>query len=327
MEVQPVLKNHCVKCHGLDGTIEGEIDLLQLNAGNLDGHIELLGSIVKVLDFNEMPPEEEPAVDPQRRQRVIVELKHILNSLESSGATYPNAPIRRMNRLQYNNAVTDLFDLKCIVFTLPERMMREHKQYFKPETGKMADVVTVGTRPLGKSQMIERRLAGVAAFPQDLRAENGFDNRGDHLSMSPLLMESFLKLGQSITQSPDFVKRNVGIWNSFFEPPATELDKKLEAQKRLEPFLSRAFRRPVETELLDRYTRFVNGQLDAGIGFTDAMKAAAAATISSPKFLYLYDKSSREDSLESVDSFEMASRLSFFLWGSIPDETLLNLAA
>lgn len=63
MEVQPVLKNHCVKCHGLDGTIEGEIDLLQLNAGNLDGHIELLGSIVKVLDFNEMPPEEEPAVD------------------------------------------------------------------------------------------------------------------------------------------------------------------------------------------------------------------------------------------------------------------------
>ena len=326
-EVQPVLKNHCVKCHGLDGTIEGEVDLLQLNAGNLDGNIELLGSIVKVLDFNEMPPEEEPAVDPQRRQRVIVELKHILNSMESPGATYPNAPIRRMNRLQYNNAVTDLFDLKCIVFTLPERMMREHKQYFKPETGKMADVVTVGNRPLGKSQMIERRLAGVAAFPQDLRAENGFDNRGDHLSMSPLLMESFLKLGQSITQSPDFVKRNVGIWTSFFEPPAVKLDQKLAARQRLEPFLRRAFRRPVETELLDRYTRFVTGQLDAGIGFTDAMNSAAAAAISSPKFLYLYDKSSREDSLESVDSFEMASRLSFFLWGSIPDETLLNLAA
>ena len=70
-----------------------------------------------------------------------------------------------MNRFQYNNAVVDLFDLKCIVFTLPERMMREHKDYFKPETGKMADMVTVGSRPLGKSQMIEQRLAGVAAFP------------------------------------------------------------------------------------------------------------------------------------------------------------------
>ena len=48
--------------------------------------------------------------------------------------------------------------------------------------------------------MIENRLAGVAAFPQDLRAEHGFDNRGDHLSLS-LLMESFLKLAQSIVES------------------------------------------------------------------------------------------------------------------------------
>ena len=86
--------------------------------------------------------------------------------------------------------------------------MREHGNYFKPETGKMAENVTVGSRPLGKSQMIEKRLAGVAAFPQDLRAEHGFDNRGDHLSLSPLLMESFLKLGQSVVESDDFKPGN-----------------------------------------------------------------------------------------------------------------------
>ena len=40
--------------------------------------------------------------------------------------------------------------------------------------------------------------------------------------MSPLLMEAFLKLGQSITQSPDFVQRNIGIWKTFFEPPKTK---------------------------------------------------------------------------------------------------------
>ncbi|MCP4508196.1 MAG: DUF1587 domain-containing protein, partial [Fuerstiella sp.] len=185
---------------------------------------------------------------------------------------------RRMNRFQYNNAVVDLFDLKNIVFTLPERMMREHKGYFKPETGKMADVVTVGSRPLGKSQMIERRLAGVAAFPQDLRAEHGFDNRGDHLSLSPLLMESFLKLGQSITQSPDFVAANVGIWKTFFAPPGEGTDSVAEVRRRLEAFLVRAFRRPVEDELLDRYVGFVSEQLGAGIGFSEAMKSVAAAT-------------------------------------------------
>ena len=112
----------------------------------------------------------------------------------------------------------------------------------------MADVVTVGSRPLGKSQLIEQRLAGVAAFPQDLRAEHGFDNRGDHLSLSPLLMESFLKLGQSITQSPDFNAKNVGIWKKFFAPPAEEIDRESEVRVRLEPFLSRAFRRPIDEE-------------------------------------------------------------------------------
>ena len=205
--------------------------------------------------------------------------------------------------------------------------MREHKGYFKPDTGRMADVVTVGSRPLGKSQMIERRLAGVAAFPQDLRAEHGFDNRGDHLSLSPLLMESFLKLGQSITQSPDFVPKNVGIWNEFFAPPSERVDQGTALRLRLEAFLERAFRRPPDGDLLDRYVGFGSSQLDLGMSFPDVMKSLAAATISSPKFLYLYDKSSESETAEAIDDFELASRLSFFLWGSLPDSVLLELAA
>ena len=60
----------------------------------------------------------------------------------------------------------------------------------------VVDKVVVGNRPLGKSQLIEPRLGGVAAFPQDLRAEHGYDNQADHLSLSPLLMEAFLNLGR-----------------------------------------------------------------------------------------------------------------------------------
>jgi hypothetical protein len=174
--------------------------------------------------------------------------------------------------------------------------------------------------------MIERRLAGVGAFPQDLRAEHGFDNRGDHLSLSPLLMEAFLKLGQSVTQSPDFAPKNVGIWKSFFEAPPSESDQKVEVRRRLELFLTRAFRRSVEPALLGRYVRFADQQLASSIAFTDVMKLVAAATISSPRFLYLYDKSGSSETAESIDDFELASRLSFFLWGSIPDQELLELA-
>jgi hypothetical protein len=206
-------------------------------------------------------------------------------------------------------------------------MMRDHGGYFQPASGKMPDTVRVGSRPLGKSQMIEPRLAGVAAFPQDLRAEHGFDNRGDHLSLSPLLMESFLALGQSITQSPDFTAKRVGIWNSFFAPPAAGIDPDSEVRERLRPFLHHAFRRPVDEPILDRYTAFASRRLAAGSSFTDAMKSVSAAVISSPRFLYLYDQSGTPGTTAPLNDYDLASRLSFFLWGSIPDQSLLDLAA
>ena len=326
--IAPTIQKHCGKCHGANADeVEGDLNLLKLKSADLHEDAELVHSLIEVLDLEEMPPEGEPPLAPNIRKQMISGLQTILHAAVSNQKSLPHTPIRRMNRFQYNNAVTDLFELKCIVFTLPERMMREHKGYFKPETGRMAETVTVGSRPLGKSQMIERRLAGVAAFPQDLRAEHGFDNRGDHLSLSPLLMEAFLKLGQSITQSPDFNPRNVGIWKTFFEPPAANVDQQGEVRRRLEPFLTRAFRRTVELSLLDRYLEFVSKQLASGVGFTDAMKSVAAATIASPKFLYLYDKSGQSETAGTIDDFELASRLSFFLWGSLPDRELLELAS
>jgi hypothetical protein len=326
-----VFQSHCVKCHGQDGKVKGKVNLLEIGShSELTAKPELLGELIEVIEFEEMPPEDEEQLDPGERGKLLANLKALRQQSAATGLGFRPTPIRRMNRFQYNNAVIDLFELRCIVFTLPERMMRGHKDYFKPETGMMADTVTVGSRPLGKSQMIEPRLAGVAAFPQDLRAEHGFDNQADHLSLSPLLMESFLKLGRSITESPDFTPRNVGIWESFFLAPAADLDEVGEARRRLGPFLTRAFRRPVDEAVLERYTAFVAQRLADGTGFTGAMKSAAAAAISSPKFLYLYDRSAApaggQSAAEPLDGFALASRLSFFLWASIPDQPLLDLA-
>ena len=326
--VVDLLQKHCVQCHGQDGKVKGKVDLLGIDSADaLLKHPELLEELVAVIDFEEMPPEDEPQMEPAERKKLLAELERLLEESVATTEALTHTPIRRMNRFQYNNAVVDLFDLNCIVFTLPERMMREHKNYFQPETGKMEEKVMVGSRPLGKSQLIERRLAGVAAFPQDLRAEHGFDNQADHLSLSPLLMEEFLKLGQSITQSKDFGPESVGIWNQFFEAPATGVDQKEAVRERLGSFLMKAFRRPVDASVTNRYVGFVHHQLEAGVDFPTAMKAVAAAIISSPKFLYLYDKSSEDEGAQPIDDFELASRLSFFLWGSLPDESLLDLAA
>ncbi len=335
--VEKTLTQKCFHCHSAADEVNGELDLAKsFETGAFSKDAEVLQAVLDVIQSGEMPPDDEPLLDAVDRERLEASLRSELKRTLSAVEQPNSAPIRRMNRFQYNNAVTDLFQLNCIVFTLPERMMREHKGYFQPASGKMATTVTVGCRPLGKSQLIEPRLAGVAPFPQDLRAEHGFDNQGDHLSLSPLLMEAFLKLGRSITQSRNFDPKSVGIWNEMFEAPsqtgATASSDGVEnsLRDRLDMLLTLAFRGPPPAEQLARYVAFAEAKLASGASFSETMKAVAAAVIASPKFLYLYEQSpeSSTDSpaLHPLDDLELASRLSFFLWGSIPDQELIDLA-
>jgi len=327
-----LFKARCVECHGKGGKVKGKLNLLKVN---LAGDLERLEAIIEVLEAREMPPESEPELDEQKRDAVVAELRGVLRAALAKDAGFAPTPIRRMNRLQYNNAVQDLLQLKVSVFPLPEKMMRDRSGYFakalaaKPP--KMPDAVTVSSRPLGKSGLIEPRLAGVGPFPQDPRAEHGFDNRGDHLSLSPFLLEAFFKLSRRIVQSQNFGPRTVGIWETFFVPPANGEAKETKAvvRTRLELFLKRAFRRPAPKALVDRYTRYVHTQLDSGVEFTEAMTEIVSAVLSSPRFLYLYDQPALKKNgkgLEPLDGYDLASRLSFFFWGSIPDDELLRLA-
>ena len=322
------IRERCVTCHGEDGTVEGNVNLSRIKtASDLNADLALIGKLQEVIDLRLMPPDKVDRLDDETRRQMLAELKSLLRVAIESQPERVRTPIRRMNRFQYNNAVQDLFRLNVEVFPLPERMLREHGNYFQPAAGKMPDEVKAGSRPLGKSQMIERRLGGVTAFPQDLRAENGFDNRGDHLTLSPLLLESFLRLGRSIVESPDFNAKTVGIWGDFFaEPESSESSNRDSAiRERLAVFLRQAFRRPVDNETLDRYATYAESRLAAGDSRVDAMKAVAAAMVASPRFFYLYDLAGSDDATQ-LDDFNLASRLSFFLWGSIPDDELLQLA-
>ncbi len=321
-----LFKARCVECHGKGGKVKGKLNLLKVN---LAGDLERLEAIIEVLEEREMPPESEPELDEQKREAAVAELRGVLRAALAKDAGFAPTPIRRMNRLQYNNAVQDLLQLKVSVFPLPEKMMRDRSGYFakalRAKPPRMPDAVTVSSRPLGKSGLIEPRLAGVGPFPQDPRAEHGFDNRGDHLSLSPFLLEAFFNLSRRIVQSQNFGPRTVGIWESFFVAPANG-EAKAVVRGRLAPFLQRAFRRPAPKALVDRYTRYVHTQLDAGVEFTEAMKEVVSAVLSSPRFLYLYDQPATSKGLEPLDGYDLASRLSFLFWGSIPDDELLRLA-
>ena len=99
--------------------------------------------------------------------------------------------------------------------------MRRRDDYFHPQTKKMPAQVRISSRPLSKDIDNQRPegFRGVASFPQDKRAEHGFDNRADHLTLSPLLMESFLKLSQTIVESPDLNPKECRSWDWLFAPP------------------------------------------------------------------------------------------------------------
>ena len=318
------LSSHCIDCHGEDG--EADIDLRQLIQGQEESP-QLIELVHHVIHLHEMPPEEMDQPSKKDRVRMADDLQHLLVEKTQHSKPPHQQSLRRMNRFQFHNAVTDLFELKVAVFALPERVARVYQDYFDPAKGKLPETVGVGNRPLGKSQLIEPRLAGVTPFPQDLRAEHGFDTQADHLSLSPLLMEAFLSLGQSIVQSKDFTKKNVGVWEDLFALPKKNLGTENELiESRLRGFLTHAFRHPVDKETLGRYVAFVNTERSKGMAFEDAMKAVAAAAIASPRFLYIYNATDQNAAENELDPYSFASRLSFFLWGSIPDEQLLSAA-
>jgi len=95
--------------------------------------------------------------------------------------------------------------------------------------------------------------------------------------------------------------------------------------------LPRAFRRNVPPEEVSTITDFVAAEFAAGESFHDAVRAGIVAVLCSPKFLYLIEPSKSDDSKPStarpLNDWEIASRLSYFLWSSMPDEELFQLAS
>ena len=326
-KLHSVFRERCVVCHGQHGSPSGDVNLFRIkSAADLTANPELIRDLVNVLESGVMPPAGLPPLPREQHRQVVGELRKLLHAAVRTQPVQTRTPMRRMNRFQYGNAVQDLFELQVDVFALPERMLRAYG-YFRPDTGRMPEQLKAGSRTLGKSQLIDKRLAGVAPFPQDLRAEHGFDNRGDHLSLSPLLMESFLRLSRSIVESADFNEETCGSCGNLFAPPPAPEDIPETVTESLRKFLTKAFRRPVDRALQDRYADYVMARIESGDSFADGMKAAASAALASPRFLYLYEGSSTGTDAVPVDDLELASRLSFFLWGSIPDQTLVDLAA
>jgi len=111
----------------------------------------------------------------------------------------------------------------------------------------------------------------------------------------------------------------------FICNPADMADRRPCAQRIVTNLAERAFRRPVSAEDLGALMAFydagsADGDFDRGI------RDALSAVLASPHFLYRAETGAQSGTT-NLDDVELASRLSFFIWGSLPDAQLLELAA
>ena len=97
-----------------------------------------------------------------------------------------------------------------------------------------------------------------------------------------------------------------------------------DARKILARLLPRAFRHPVSDEQIGRYVGFMQEMLERGYTFEAALRVGLRAVLSSPEFLFLSEPAT--GSPGRIDDYALASRLSYFLWSSMPDAELLERA-
>ncbi|PQO45713.1 DUF1592 domain-containing protein [Blastopirellula marina] len=86
-----------------------------------------------------------------------------------------------------------------------------------------------------------------------------------------------------------------------------------------------AFRRPAETDEVDDYFAIVESEIAAGADFRQAMKTAMLAILCSKNFLFVVE-GDLEQPQADLNDFEIAARLSYLLWSTMPDEELFALA-
>ncbi len=179
-----------------------------------------------------------------------------------------------------------------------------------------------------------RELTGLDIRPADNFSPDpgsyGFDNIGAALTLSPVLIEQYHKAAREIAAAI----LQTGAPSSADLHPLLVVDAKLADKPReaarqiVSRFASRAFRRPVETDYVDRLMAIYDVAIQHGTDHRQAVEHQLKAVLISPRFLIRLE-ASQPDQTEPwpVDDYELASRLSYFLWSGPPDETLLKLAA
>ena len=287
MSVRVVLQAHCVKCHGPEKS-KGQIDFTQFK----DQPAALIADEVwermsEVLAAGEMPPKGEAPLDAHAKETLLEWYRATFKAV-TEPVPGP-ASVRRLTRREYQNSLEDLLGIR-----LHQQLAKDGFRYMKPPP-----------------TIVEKLL------PADPPGASGFNNDASVLSFDAAAVVKHLSIAQYAVGQLDSVK---GARELVFGSDT-------KAAPILKRFARRAFRRQVTDSGLAAYLRISEERLEAGESLDRAVKDAVAAMLTSSKFLFRVEQNRPEAKATwRVDDFELATRLSYFLWSSTPDEELLQAA-
>ncbi|SEJ49461.1 Planctomycete cytochrome C [Cyclobacterium xiamenense] len=303
-EIIPVLKKNCYSCHNV-GNPKGGVNLERYEEeGRIIKDGQLWLKVVDQVRTKEMPPSNKPALNEEEYHVLVEGINGILiKSLEKK--TPGKVVIRRLSHTEYEYTVQDLM-------------------------GIFYDAV--------------RR------FPADGSGGGGFDNQGGSLFFTPLKMERYYDAAEEIVTSafedpskwanlvPVPYRQN--LWQRFINWLAPKFMADFEplnppekaAEKVIFPFASKAFRRLIKVEEKEKFLDLF-GKIYASmpektdpLRFDQSVAEVFKAILISPSFLYKMEEEPVGNEPVPLGDFELASRLSYFLWSSMPDDTLFQLA-
>jgi hypothetical protein len=162
-------------------------------------------------------------------------------------------------------------------------------------------------------------------LPADGAGGQGFDNAAEVLFLSPLLAEKYMdaaKQALEFAMRDSRARQRIGVVE-----PGPGVTPAQAAENILTGFLPRAFRRPVAPAEREPFlSLFRHAQKDR-LTFDSSVAYMLRGVLMAPQFIFRVEAANSGSSARLVDDYELASRLSYFLWGSMPDEMLFDLAS
>jgi hypothetical protein len=328
-KIQPLLEKHCLSCHGAERP-RGQFNLRSLLREARAGDLPKWKKVWELVKSGQMPPSDQAQPTAEERERLTSWIESTFANQTLAGHPDPG-PLhpRRLNVREYRNTLRDLATSKGNA--LPRRVA-----YVPKKDGTINMYQAIVPPPEHPCAFVSRTL------PQDT-SEGGFDTIGENLSIPPFLMEKYLRCSKRLMDDMFAVNPKQGEsyrWPLYSAVTAARkgpwprgiATSRQAVAAMLKDFAARAFRRPVTAEEVAKYVKLFDAAQEQGEDFETSIRLPMQAILVSPRCIVLWSHAGvaveGKDAapVQPLDDYELATRLSYFLWSSTPDRELFQAA-